>query len=52
MTMKVSLLGAQNLSAGPGFFAVTHTIIMSEKTGQNQFRAQTEEPDLRAWAMS
>ena len=52
MTMKVALLGAQNLSAGPGFFAITHTIIMSEKTGQNQFRAQTGESDLSPWAMS
>ena len=41
LTVKVALLGAQNLSAGPGFFAVTHTIIMSGKTGENQFRAQT-----------
>ena len=52
MTMKVALLGAQNLSAGPGFFAITHTIIMSEKTGQNQFRAQTGVADLSPWAMS
>ena len=52
MTMKVALLGAQNLSAGPGFFAFTHTIIMSEKTGQNEFRAQTGVADLSPWAMS
>ena len=52
MTMKVALLGAQNLSAGPGIFDSTHVNIMSEKTGQNQFRAQTGVADLSPWAMS
>ena len=52
MTMKVALLGAQNLSAGPGFFEIMHAIIMSEKTGQNQFRAQTGVSDLSPWVMS
>ena len=52
MTMEVVLLDAQNLSAGPGFFEGHHTMIMSEKTGQNQFRVQTGVSDLSPWAMS
>ena len=52
MDMKIALLGAQDVCAGPDFFAVTHTIIMSEKTGQNRFLAQTGVAKHSPWAMS
>ena len=52
MDMKVALLGAQDVCAGPGFAGFTHTIIMAEITDQNRFWAETRVAKLSPWAMS
>ena len=50
--MKVALLGVQDVCAGPGFFAFTHNVIMSEIIDQNRFWEETRVAKLSPWAMS
>ena len=52
MDMKVALLGAQDVCAGPGFGGVTHSVIMSDITDRNWFWAETGVAKLSPWAMS
>ena len=52
MDMKVALLGAQDVCAGPGFGGRQIRIIMSEITDRNWFWAETGVAKLSPWAMS
>ena len=52
MDMKVALLGAQDVCAGPGFAGGQIRIIMLERTDQNRFLAETRVAKLSPWAMS